>query len=40
MAYANCLLDIVVGGIEWEMVSLRYKVFETDADRENGVLRL
>ncbi|KIJ59276.1 hypothetical protein HYDPIDRAFT_44104 [Hydnomerulius pinastri MD-312] len=40
VAYANCLLDIVVGGIEWEMVSLRYKVFETDADRENGVLRL
>ncbi|KAG2156379.1 isoprenoid synthase domain-containing protein [Suillus clintonianus] len=39
-AYADGLVDWVVGGMEWSSITPRYRVFANDADRRNNILRL
>ncbi|KAG2156378.1 isoprenoid synthase domain-containing protein [Suillus clintonianus] len=39
-AYADGLVDWVVGNVEWSVVTPRYRVFANDADRRNNILRL
>lgn len=39
-AYANAMVDLFVGVIEWQLASTRYNVFESDEDRFNGIMRL
>ncbi|KAL4067734.1 isoprenoid synthase domain-containing protein [Scleroderma citrinum] len=39
-AYADGLMDWVVGNIEWSVVNCRYKVFCNDSDRRSNVIRL
>ncbi|KAI5994098.1 isoprenoid synthase domain-containing protein [Pisolithus orientalis] len=39
-AYADAMVDLFVGVIEWQLASTRYNVFESDEDRFNGIMRL
>ncbi|KAG1750714.1 isoprenoid synthase domain-containing protein [Suillus lakei] len=39
-AFADGLMDWILGSIEWSMVNQRYKVFVNDDDRRENVLRL
>lgn len=39
-AYADGLVDWVVGNIEWSLVNCRYKVFYNDSERRSLVLKL
>ncbi|KAI6022011.1 isoprenoid synthase domain-containing protein [Pisolithus marmoratus] len=39
-AYADALVDLFVGLIEWHLASARYNVFESDEDRVNGIVRI
>lgn len=38
--YAACLMDLVLGNIEWSLVSRRYFVFEDEESRQKGIVRL
>ncbi|KAG6330855.1 hypothetical protein ID866_8237 [Astraeus odoratus] len=38
--YTNAMVDGLVGSIEWQAVSPRYKVFETEEDKVRCLLRL
>lgn len=39
-AYADGLIDWIVGNIEWSSVNHRYKTFLNDGDRKNNTMRL
>ncbi|KAI6005846.1 isoprenoid synthase domain-containing protein [Pisolithus albus] len=39
-AYADGLIDWVIGNIEWSIVNNRYKVFSSDSDRRSNIIRL
>ncbi|KAI6045543.1 isoprenoid synthase domain-containing protein [Pisolithus marmoratus] len=39
-AYADGLVDWVIGNIEWSIVNNRYKVFCNDSDRRSNIMRL
>ncbi|KAL4080525.1 isoprenoid synthase domain-containing protein [Scleroderma citrinum] len=38
--YTDAMVDGLVGGIEWQVMSPRYKVFKTEEDRIKGLMRL
>ncbi|KIK78251.1 hypothetical protein PAXRUDRAFT_834646 [Paxillus rubicundulus Ve08.2h10] len=39
-SYADCLMDCIVGNIEWSIVSRRYNLFANETDRKNNIVRL
>ncbi|KAI6125859.1 isoprenoid synthase domain-containing protein [Pisolithus croceorrhizus] len=40
LAYTNAMVDLFAGVIEWQLLSTRYNVFESDEDRANGIVRI
>ncbi|KAI6110694.1 isoprenoid synthase domain-containing protein [Pisolithus croceorrhizus] len=40
LAYADAMVDLFAGLIEWQLQSTRYNVFESDEDRANGIVRI